>query len=619
MTLLVLVVLLVTATLIGRLFGDCFPFRLRGAARFYLSPVLGLSTLTIIASLVGRFLPMGNTVIIPVLITALVVWALFQGKKTGAALGHASLVSAFGIFCGASILGPLFVFGAFNAHNDAFTYLVHANWLQAHAFIETITPQTVTPFTTQINLYQQLGFRMGSSFLLALVQSLLHLAWSYEVYPGVMIAAVAACCLSIGFPLTRYLHTIRRPARLALLAFPAFSLGGLVFGANLGFLPQTLGLALGAGLLFTTGPTLGWLARTGISIKHAAISAIPAIVLFASAVFAYSELAPFIVVAVGGSGLLLIFKGKQKKNLMGYMVLLFVFSGFLLNTELFRAYTALRIQSGAVVGSPVEWSLLGYGAHAMGVHGGAWDGFQWTTPEMTGSGLFVVGIISTVLVAGVLLMGWRVIGQAILRGELLPASVILLVFCALLIYFRFFVPSPFPKGVGQSWSQFKLSEWAHPFLMAFVILGSISLRQRVGRYIDVAISFFFLIGIVSAAFIGVARTTPLIQYYGGPQDLNRFYREFRQTVLSSCPPGVPIYLALNGEHHKFRQMAVYYLSDRLVTSDWMDDGYIFPWLPDEQRRQTPNPGDCVVEPNGLKGWLTHGRSFGPFCVGIFER
>ena len=65
-------------------------------------------------------------------------------------------------------------------------------------------------------------------------------------------------------------------------------------------------------------------------------------------------------------------------------------------------------------------------------------------------------------------------------------------------------------------------------------------------------------------------------------------------------------------------MAVYFLQDRVTTSDWMDDGYIFPRLPDERRTQALNAGDCVVEPVAQGGWLSKGATVGPFRIGVFD-
>jgi len=617
-TLLSVTAILSLANWIGRAWGGLFPYRLRGAARFYLAPVLGLATLTILASLLGRNLTLGNSVLVPVLIVSLMVWVLVREKSTTQAFRHSMWVSVFGIVCGASVLAPLFAFGAFNAHNDGFTYLVHSNWLQLHSFGDVIPADQVTPLTTQVALYQKEGFRMGSSFLLALAQSLLNLQWSYEVYPAVVISGIAACCLSIGFPLAQLLRSVRRRTRLALLTLPAFTLGGLVFGANLGFLPQTVGLSIGAGLLFAVGPSLRWVSIGGSSSLAIAKAALPSVALFSAAVFAYSELSPFLLLAVLGSSFVLAFRFRAWARVVVYTGLLLGLAGLLLNSELIRVFAALRTQSVAVVGSPVDWSMLGYIAHAFGVHGGAWEGFQWTMPESSGSKLFALGLALTGMVGALIVSGWRTLARTTLNGVLMPTAVVLMVFFAGLLYFRYFVPSPFPKGLGQSWSQFKLSDWAHPFAMAFILFALVNLRQRIRKHFEQVATFLFMIGLVSTTVIGVKRATPLIQYYGDTRDLHRFYQEFRQTVFANCPRIAPIYLALNGQHNKFREMAVYYLPDREITSDWMDDMVVYPMLPEDRRTQTLNAGDCVVEPVTQGGWLSKGATFSTFRIGVFD-
>jgi hypothetical protein len=154
--------------------------------------------------------------------------------------------------------------------------------------------------------------------------------------------------------------------------------------------------------------------------------------------------------------------------------------------------------------------------------------------------------------------------------------------------------------------------------MAFVLLAIASLRPRLGKLFNSAVEAIFVIGVVSATLSGVARVTPLMQYYSGVSDLNRFYLEFRESVLASCPASAPVYLALGGENHKFRQMAALYLYDRELRSDWMDDGYIYPYLPEARRTQELAGGSCVVERNGQGGWLSQGSQVGPFIVGILD-
>ena len=617
-TLLSTVSILTLITLVGRLFGGLFPSRLRGLARFYLSPVLGLATVTIFASLAGRVLPLGNSVIVPVMTVYLLVWSLVREPSIASALRHSFSISIFGLVCGASILGPLFVFGAFNSNNDAFTYLAHANWLQENAFGDPILPEDVTPLTTQIALYQQAGFRMGGSFLLALVQSLLNLRWSYEIFPAVVISSVAACCISIGFPLARSLRFLRRYLRFALLALPAFTLGGIVFGANFGFLPQTIGLALGAGGLFTFGPLLRWALEDKILVSAITKSAVPLAILFSAAMFSYSELAPFLVLATLASVGVASVRFRAWRSVFLLLGVVASLSVFLLNTELIRSYSALRTQSGVVVGAPVDWTLFGYFSHLVGMHGGAWDGFQWSLPENSGSISLAVGLALTAVVGLLLLREARVIWSTFCSGVLLPAGMALLIFLVAIFYFRYFVASPFPKGLGQSWSQFKLSDWAHPFAAAFVLLSVVNKFRKTEKYLKIVLLALFFGGLICTIFVGIARTEPFSKYYGGVHDLNRFYREFRSTVRSTCPIGARIYLALNDQHHKFRQMAVYYLPDYDVISDWMDDSYIFSQLPIERRTQLLNVGDCVVEPFADKVLLNSGAIIGPFRIGLFD-
>lgn len=616
-TLAAIAAILSLATLIGRVWGEVLPYRFKGIARFYLAPSLGLASLTLIASLIGRLLPLGNSVV-PLLVIALLVWVLVREKHMGQAFRHALMVSAFGIVCGASILGPLFNFGGFDAHNDTFTYLVHGNWLQENVFGDIIPLDKVTPLTTQVLMFQDLSWRMGASFLLALLQALLNLRWSSEVYPAVVVAAISACCLGIGFPLARALRPMPRSIRLALLSLPAFSLGGLVFGANLGFFSQTVALALGASLLFAVGPLFLWASTTNATRLAIGKAALPSAALFAATTFTYPELAPFLLVAVLGSGFIVAFRLRAWKNMLVHGGVLLGFSILLLNTELVRAYATIRTQSVVVTGTPVDWTLLGYVAHAFGLHGGAWGGFQWTTPENIGSRDFVFGLILFGLMLGAVLAGVRSVWRTTMNGTLVPVVVVLLIFASGILYFRYFVPSPFPKGVGQSWSQFKLSEWAHPFVMAFVLLAVTDLRSRWGKRVDRTVVALFMIGLVCTILISVTRVTPLMHYYRGVSDLNRFYLEFRDTVLATCPRNAPVYLSLGGPHYKFRQMAALYLYDREVTSDWMDDGYIYETLPVERRTQGLTVGSCVVEPLGPDGLLSHGTVIGPFRVGIYE-
>lgn len=617
-TIAIVTITLFLVTLIGRLWSGFFPRPFQPQARFYLAPVLGLSTLIIVASLAGRFLPFGGSMIVPLLTLFFLVLAIVMEKKRRRAFEHALTVSLFGMVCGVSVLAPLFVYGAMNAHNDTFTYLVHGNWLQEHAFSEVITPEAMTPQNSQIGVYQHGNFRMGGSYLLGFMQGLFHIRWSYEVYPSIVITALASCLFALGFLLFRLLAPFSRSNRLMLLALPAFSFGGLVFGANMGFMPQTVGLASGSALVFAIGHLFQWTTATKSSRSVVARAAIPLSLLFTASVMAYSEFAPFLLASMLGSAALLALRYRVWSNLLLLVVILLGLSALLLNTEIVRSYMALKEQSNAIVGSPVEWSLPGFFAHALGVHGGAWEAFQWANPEKEGSRSFFAGWFLLVLVTLIVLGGSRALRHSASRPPLMPAAIVLLLSLCGLLYFRYLVPSPFPTGVGQSWSQFKLSEWVNPFMMALLLCCMAALRVGREKLFDRSLRVLFMMTLTIATITSLERIRPLMSYYKGVHDLNRFYIDFRNMVLAASPKHERIYLDLGGNDLKFRQMAALYLFDREVASDWHDDGYIYQMLSPQSGIQKLRQGDLLVEPIGPNCWLSEGKEIGPFRTGMFN-
>ncbi|MBA2710866.1 MAG: hypothetical protein H0U57_09770 [Tatlockia sp.] len=598
--------ILFLATVIGRIWTRGLPYKSRVAGLFYLSPILGLGTLTIIATVVGKILPLGNNLLIPFIVFVLLLYSFLREKQKTLMIYHASLVGLFGIICGLSILAPLYFYGAVNTNNDSFLYLTHSNWLQLHAFNDKISIAEMTPLKTAVAIFQDQGLRMGGSFLLALFQGLFRMSWSYELYPAILIAAISSCCLAIGFPLAGMLRSLKRGIRLALLSIPALTVGGLVWGANNGFFSQTVGLSFGASLLFFLGPLFNWITTskpTNLAILKATL---PGIVLLVSVTFAYPELDPFIILGLGFSAFLLALRTHTLKKMIICLVFLFGLSAIILNSELMRVYSALRIEAGAVVGAPVEWSLLGYIAHIFGVH--------------AGNEISALKIGLLFLLFALLIVERRSLWSAIKNGKLMPAASVLGIFFLSLLFYRYIVPSPFDKGVGQSWSQFKLSDWAHPCMMLLILAAIAGLQRKVGRVIqNLIVPTIFVYSVVSTVNLSLNSFHFIMNTnYTGVKNLNQFYLDIRKEVFALCPQKASIYLALQGPQHKFRQMMAYYFFDREVKSDWTDDVYIYPVLLPQNRTQKADIGDCVIEPKN--GNLLHkGINIGAYRIGVNEK
>jgi hypothetical protein len=513
----------------------------------------------------------------------------------------------------------MFFFGAYNFHNDAFTYIVHSDWLQNHAFSFNIGKDNVTPSSTQVRLYQLYGFRMGGSFLFAFMQSLSHVSLAHEVYAAVVITSLCGGMLAIGYPISKLLSSIRWRDRYLILALPGLLLGGLVFGGNFGFLPQTIGLAVGGGFIFAVGFVGSYVVEQNKQSITNTLLAIALSIFLAAATFAYSELAPFLILSSFISVMAIgVFRYKKVQALL-FLVLIYLISAIILNDELIRAYGALRSQSGALVGTPVEWTLIGFISHTLGFHGGAWDGYQWSLPGYLHRSGFYINIAILISIAGFFFYQRKNIFNQISIAAIFPAFTLSLIFFVGIIFFRYFTPDAFERGTGQSWSQFKLSDWANPFVSLFLIVLLLALKNYFIkiRNINISIKFYIIPLLIFALISSYERIKPLSTYYGSKSNLNGFYSEIVSEVNKKCNKDKPIYLNLQGENHKFRQMLSYLLKDYDLKSDWSDDGYIFSVL-NNMNNKSLEIDDCIIERVGSGGILESGTTIGLFRAGIFN-
>lgn len=620
-TLILIPIISFLITFIGTIICKFFPQEDKRNINFYLSPIFGLSFFVLLASVWGRYIFFGGLNFVIFFIILFLILAIRYKQILPEVFRNSLIISLLGIICGVTILIPLFIHGGFNAHNDTFTYLAHSQWLQDHTFDEIIKAENIMPLTTQIALYQTGGFRMGGSFLLALFQSLFRFKWSFDVYPSVIILALTVCCLIIGFTLSKFFPNLRRRFVFLLMSLPALSLGGLVFGANLGFLPQTLGLVFGTGFLIIVGLSLNLIKNTEFNLFSISKLSFLGSLLFSGIVLTYSELTPFIFLAFLISCVYFIIRFFNVKNTIIYSILLALFSIILLNYEIVRAIKALLTQSSAVVGTPVNWPLFGYLSHAFGLHGGAWDISQWSS--LVSSEMFI--FIFNILFVCIFLFFLIYIITFLIKKHpednlLIPILSVTIVFVLFFVYFRYFVSSPFDIGKGQSWSQFKISDWINPFIFVILIFAFVSSKDYIKKYFSYLVVVLFALAFIFSILSSIGRIKPLINTYSQTNDLSNYYVNFNKKVDNYCVNNTPIYLNFNNDNLKFRQIATLYLYNREIKSNWLNDGYIYPWLPSNKRSQWPVIGDCVVELSQKNDFLSNndGIIIDKFRVGIFQ-
>jgi hypothetical protein len=157
------------------------------------------------------------------------------------------------------------------------------------------------------------------------------------------------------------------------------------------------------------------------------------------------------------------------------------------------------------------------------------------------------------------------------------------------LYFRYASASPWAAGTGQSWSQFKISNWVSLSLL-FLVICAIVLASNGGSLRRFAVLGCLLLWQAS----GLAWNYVLADYRtrGIRQETGFDHAPFSAYLQIRSAAGLadgPIYLSMGGSHQKSRQMVTYFLADRPLVSDWSDDGYLFPWIPEAERTYAVQP------------------------------
>jgi len=582
----ILISVLAASSVTGTALCQVLPFKIRAHATAAYAPLVGLAVFVLLATAVG-WLGIGFRTWICLPLSALVVLtALWFCRDRGKALRNAGQASAFAIVASAGWFLSIIRYQAFNPYNDAFTYLVQAQWLQVHPFREIVQPSGQYPAWTQVASYQALHLRMGASFFFGWVQASFGVDWSYLVYPVVVVLPLVVGALAVA---GTALFTVRKGRVACWLGAAAgvTTLNGFSFGTMLGFLPQSYGIAFAFGGLGLLGMYIHSLKRDGLVPTQALI---PGAILLSALLFCYPEISPLILIAALLYLLMeLLLNACRVRDLVSLVGRLALAILLMTNVEILRVIQSLMVQAKAVVGSPVIWTPLQFLCHAAGFLSGSWDGSFWAfrSAHLTEAAvlLFLAG-------SSAVLFRYR---RRIRFAVLAPALSVLTVSICAWLYFRYMSPSPWNEGIGQSWSQFKISNWASLFLL-FVLTCAIALASRGGR-LSKSIVFGGLLlwegsGLAWNYVLADYRTRAFRQETGFDYAPFASYLQIR--AVAGLAAKEPIYLDLGGQHHKNRQMLTYFLTDRPVVSDWSDDGYIFPMLPEAERTYIIQPSMWII-------------------------
>ena len=585
--------MLVCGIVIGWRLADLLPWRLRPEARIFLSPLLGLAVMLHLAVLLGWI---GHGYRQPVCLLVMVVplmASLWSRPNINTLIKSTLLVILFAVVASAGVLYPVWRYAAINPYNDTFFYLVHGQWLQTHGFTEPVTRSGNYPAASLVMAFQLVGMRMGASFMLGYVQALMGANWSYQVYPAVVAIPIVACALAVAG--AAYSACRRISVSLLCGATISLTLNGLSYGAGNGFFAQTWGLAFISGVLVLTGAVLRQ-SMVHSTLRTALGHWVPVALLLSAAIHCYSVISPFPIAAMG---LVFLAAAIPFRHRVGRLFVLAGWLGFLcmvlVNLEWIRIARCLRVESGAVVGMAVNWSWWHFLALAMGLRTGAHDANVYLLGKLATGPACIVGL--GLVLAG--LWSWqRDRGRSI---HLIPHLAFLSLVALAFVYFRFVAASPWSTGTGQSWNQFKLSNWATPSMFCLLATGIGALaRKSVVRscLLSAGLLGILATGVVCQVRLAELRTHAIREDTGLPYDPLSAFFKIRQ-FAGGIPEDSPIYLNVGEGKVGARQMLMYALEDRAVAGNWNDDAWVKPWFPANERELPMDQSQWIVSTDAL--------------------
>lgn len=609
--------ILLICMLLGLRVSDLLPKELNRSIGFYISPILGGATLVLIATLYGWLIPYNFKLTFSICFILSIVAFIFENNKRKF-LKNYLYICAFAAICAIPVLAPIFRYSGYNPFTDIFTYLVHAQWLQEHAFTEKVITSGNFPALTQVSLYQETGSRMGGSFLLGFIQSLFAFKWSYYAYTVTVASALVAGCLALG-GIVRHVVPGSKIVILALALIPSLTSNGYIFGAEWGFYPQTLGLAFALGFSAIFPYLTKIILKDNPKFTQIFMYALPVAICFAGLLFAYNEPFPIFVAGIFLyifiSAVINIHQKNCLKNLSIFISIFTLQVLVLVNYEAIRIflniYQTLTISKGAAdIGWPVLWSPIQFMAFSLGMkspfnHQKAFS-FDYLYSTFCAPIVILITLITLI---------YFIKSYPKRRENIIFLMCIELVLFICFIKFRYFALDKSALEVGHTFLQFKIAKYMAPFsLSLFAIFAAFCYNKLLNKrkLIIFAYCILFIAGIWFHAKISSKNYNysfvAAVQQSKNPFEI---LLKLRREILNNVATNEIIYVDLGPENHKLRQMVAYILYDIKIASDYRDDGYILGRLPEKDRNMSKDLAQKFLY---MRNFSSKGVLVGPFVI-----
>jgi hypothetical protein len=359
---------------------------------------------------------------------------------------------------------PLLAGRCINPFNDTVCYVSLSRWLQDHPFSLQTAPDPEQPLTSLVYFYQFAHLRMGSTFLLALLQAWLPRLDPLYLYEAEMAWGMA---LNVGgiYLLARWAFHLPRLVSAAAALYAALSCNLLLVSIRHGFQPQTFGTAY-------LSLMLALLSRYRVGAYWNRGNAMVVGILVAAFLSIYSELFPLLaLVGAGYLGLTLwrAYRRSQVKPFVLFTGQTLLAMGIAGNIEWIRAYHGVLFQLTACVGWHSPWTIPVYWSVALGVK---------APLEEFDLHLGRLGVPAVIAATAAFGLGML---RSIRDRRTYIAGMALVLFVLLAVYFHGWAVDPFTHEIGHTWSLYKLCKWSFPLLLVVQFAGLDWIRKQVPK------------------------------------------------------------------------------------------------------------------------------------------
>ncbi|TDL51865.1 hypothetical protein E2R60_19860 [Paenibacillus dendritiformis] len=479
------------------------------------------------------------------------------------------IILALSFISAGLVLFPIVYFHAFNPYIDGFTYISISDFLLDHSYFEAADPNPYYPWMTQMKLYQEVGYRMGSQFLLAFFTSILNREMSIDVF--VPVTALSQFMLIIAVWLFSRIG-LKIPVKAAIIAavFTCFHLSIPLNVAEWGFFPQAYGVML-AVIVFTLFLCISKWEQWGLK-KSIVLTSLAS----ASLVVTYSEYVPFAALSIL---ILVIYKAIKHRQLkMGVVKIasVSILTIIISNVAFINAIRAIKHQLGAVVGWHQSYSLWDYILMVLSLNP-IYENLFTKFPII----YFIVSLIS--LIVAYIVSKYFVF---IDRWKSQKTDLILIAssFFLMLVIYTFFVYNPWISSqLGHTWNINKIVQYMFLLFPPVIGLSMYSYIKRQKKFISVILGLVYVsITLIFTYYYSMVNTEQM-RIYTGDTDypINQYYK-LKQAYENKEGP---INIVISSDLIKHRQMIAYFLKEKKLVSDWSNDDYISYMMSEEYRNK----------------------------------